>query len=206
MNRLRIWCHVLLAMELAACDARSSAIAKSESAAVAASESPVTASPESAAVLAPPMLTPDGWGPLRIGMTLEQVIAASGPDANPLAGGGPDPESCDEFRPARAPAGLLVMMEKGRLTRISPGAGSTVTTDMGFGIGADRSAIASAYGTKAVISPHKYLAAPAAYITAWTIAPPDTRARGVVYEVDVWGRVGRIHAGGASIAYVEGCL
>jgi hypothetical protein len=58
----------------------------------------------------PDLITPDGWGPLRIGMSGAEVVAAAGEDANPDAVGGPDPERCDEFRPARAPAGILVMV------------------------------------------------------------------------------------------------
>src|SRR5690606_9967730 len=52
------------------------------------------------------VITADGWGPLRIGMTRDEVVAAAGDDANPDAVGGPDPQRCDQFRPARAPAGL----------------------------------------------------------------------------------------------------
>ncbi len=55
-------------------------------------------------------------------------------------------------------------------------------------------------------SPHKYSLSPAAYITVWTVAPPDSAPRGVVYEMDAEGRVARIHAGDARIMYVEGCL
>ena len=200
MNRHRTRCCFVIALALAACDERSPAVAKSESAAA------VTPLNESATVVAPQPLTADGWGPLRIGMTLEQVVAASGADANAQLVGGPDPATCDEFRPARAPAGLLVMIQQGRLTRISLGAGSALTTDKGFGIGANASTITSSYGTRAVTSPHKYSPSPAAYITVWTIAPPDTAARGVVYELGSEGRVARIHAGDASIKYVEGCL
>ena len=98
------------------------------------------------------------------------------------------------------------MIEKGYLTRISLGRGSTITTDRGFGVGVEGSAVAAAYGTKAVTSPHKYLAEEGAYITAWSVAPPNPNPRGIVYEVDTDGRVNRIHAGGKSITYVEGCL
>src|SRR5690606_9883692 len=64
-------------------------------------------------------ITPDGWGPLRIGMTRAEVVAAAGEDANPNAVGGPIPEECDEFRPREAPDGVLLMLEQGVLTRIS---------------------------------------------------------------------------------------
>ena len=154
----------------------------------------------------PAPLTAEGWGPLRIGMTRDEVVAASGEDANPQAVGGPDPEACDEFRPARAPEGMLVMVERGRLTRISLSAGSDVRTERGFGPGDPASAIRAAYGDAAVISPHKYQPHPAEYITVWATAPPGPDARGIVYEIGPDGRVAHVHAGGPSIQYVEGCL
>ena len=160
----------------------------------------------SAAPPGSPMLTPQGWGPLRIGMTRAQVVAAAGEDANPAAVGGPEPERCDEFRPAEAPQGMLVMIENGRLTRISLSAGTDVVTEAGFGVGASADSIAAAYGGCAALSPHKYLAAPGAYITVWEIAPGAGDARGIVYEIGLDGRAMHVHAGSASIQYVEGCL
>lgn len=151
-------------------------------------------------------LTAEGWGPLRIGMTRAEVVAAAGEDANPEAVGGAEPEFCDEFRPERAPAGLLVMLESGRLTRISVGSSSPVRTDRGIGLGATTEEVRRTYGDRLQSTPHKYVAAPAAYLTIWTVEPPAADARGIVYEVGEDGRVSRIHAGGPSIQYVEGCL
>lgn len=48
------------------------------------------------------LITPDGWGPLRIGMSTAEVTAAAGADASPATVGGPDADRCDEFRPSRA--------------------------------------------------------------------------------------------------------
>src|SRR5690606_21322165 len=103
-------------------------------------------------------LTAHGWGPLRIGMTRAEVVAAAGEDANPDAVGGPDPERCDEFRPNGAPAGLLAMIENGRLSRVSIGSGSEVRTDEGIGIGDPASAVKEAYRGSATSTPHAYLA------------------------------------------------
>ena len=167
---------------------------------------PVDAAAGSGPIPASTPLTSDGWGPLRIGMTRAQVVAAAGEDANPDAVGGPDPDSCDEFRPSRAPAGLLVMIESGRLTRISVGSSSEVASDRGIAIGDDATAVRRAYGEAVQSSPHKYVAAPAAYLTIWSLEPPSPNARGLQYEVGQDGRVSRIHAGGPSIQYVEGCL
>ena len=166
--------------------------------------------PPPAASSTAPHLTAEGWGPLRIGMTRAEVVAALGEDANPEAVGGPDPASCDEFRPERAPEAMLVMVERDRLTRISLIRPSDVTTDRGYGVGDPGDGIAAAYGAEAVREPHKYEPAPAGYITVWSrgggsgyVEDPD--ARGLVFEVGQDGAVKAIRAGGPSIQYVEGC-
>jgi hypothetical protein len=151
-------------------------------------------------------LTAEGWGPLRIGMTRAQVVAAAGPDANPSAVGGPDPESCDQFRPRSAPQGLLVMVERDTLTRISLSRNAAVMTDAGFSVGDTAPAVQRHYARTADVTPHKYLSAPAKYITVWTRGrPPAPSARGIVYEIGSDDRVSHVHAGGPSIQYVEGC-
>jgi hypothetical protein len=170
-----------------------------------------TDTPEATAPADPNTLTAEGWGPLRIGMTREEVVAALGPDANPDAVGGPDPEQCDEFRPERAPEGMLVMIEQGMLTRISVGEGSALKTDRGFGVGDTAAAIKAAYGASAAATPHKYAAPPAEYITVWSNRTPsaeyvqDSAARGIVYETGDDGVVDHVFIGGPSIQYVEGC-
>jgi hypothetical protein len=149
---------------------------------------------------------PDGWGRLRIGMTRAEVVAAAGEDANPDAVGGPNPDECDQFRTARTPRGLLVMLENGILTRISLSEGAGIRTASGIQVGDPAAAVMAAHGAEAVTTPHKYREAPARYIAVWRTAPPATDARGIVYEIDQDDRVMHIHAGGASIEYVEGCL
>lgn len=190
---------------------------------VACGEQAATTRPEPSAVTTPPpagtnAITSEGWGPLRIGMTRDDVVTALGPDANPNAVGGPDQEACDLFHPVRAPEGLYVMIQSGVLTRISLQDNTTLKTDRGFGIGDGASAIKAAYGETAHVQPHHYLGLPAEYITVWTNTggaalnehgwiPEDTTpdARGIRYETNVEGVVTEIHAGGPSIQYVEGC-
>ena len=172
------------------------------------SESNVTAPTEPTV----PVLTAEGYGPLRIGMTLADVVTTYGPDANLDSVGGPEPEVCDQFRPARAPEGLLVMVEDGRLTRISLMNGAELETDRGLRVGADAAAVRAAYGSRLQAGPHKYQDPPAEYLTIWTrggagedeVAPPDSR--GIRYEIGQDNKVAMIHAGGPSIQYVEGCL
>lgn len=169
---------------------------------------PAGAPPAAAA----PVVTAEGWGPLRIGMTLAQVNAAMGPDSDPAEDGGPEPESCDQFRPARAPEGLLVMIEDGRLTRISLHDGSKVATDRGLKVGATRAEVKAAHGPELRSEPHEYESPEGEYLTVWTREDrgpdgfPGPEARGIRYEVASDGKVAIIHAGGPSIQLVEGCL
>ncbi|WP_339929276.1 hypothetical protein [uncultured Brevundimonas sp.] len=151
-------------------------------------------------------LTAEGYGPLRIGMTRAEVIAAMGANDNPNTVGGPDPESCDMFHPARAPEGLYVMVENGVLTSVQLGSTSVLKTDRGLGIGDTAAAVKQAYGPDARVSPHKYADAPAEYVTTWTTTDHDSpAARGVRYNIGADGRVQGVAVGGPSILYVEGC-
>lgn len=157
-------------------------------------------------------LTAEGFGPLRIGMSRAEVVKALGEDSNPNAVGGPEPEACDQFRPARAPEGMLVMIEKGRLTSIALVHGSKITTDRGLGLGATAASVRKAYGPALSAEPHKYESAPAEYLTMWAKNGPrgdefveDPAARGIRYVIDGKGLVEAIHAGGPSLQYVEGC-
>jgi hypothetical protein len=152
------------------------------------------------------LLRAEGWGPVRIGMTRAEVVAFLGEDRNPEAVGGPDPAQCDEFRPRRAPAGMLVMIERGVLTRITFTSEADVRTEAGVGIGDASGAVEAAYGIGLTSTPHYYLAAPARYLRVWQTPPPAESARGLVYEIDTKDRVSRIHAGAHSITRVEGCV
>lgn len=205
--------HLLLA---AACGLSLGACGPGEDVAVATDVAPAPAA-TAPAPLAPvaqtdsAILAPAGIGALRIGMTRAEVEAAMGGDSNPGAVGGPEPEACDEFRPANAPAGVLVMIEEDRLTRISLVDPSPVKTPDGFSVGAAAADVKAAYGDRATVSPHKYQDAPAEYVTVWEGGPrsepyvEDEAARGLVYEIDGSGLVSAIRAGGPSIQYVEGC-
>lgn len=200
------------ALLLAGCGGAESNKQPDETAGSNATVAPAAAPPAQAAPAAEPVLTAEGFGPLRIGMTRAQVVEALGDDSDPEAVGGPEPESCDEWRPARAPEGLLVMIEEGRLTRISLIDGSKVKTDRGLGLGAAAAAVRSAYGTELRPELHKYEEAPAEYLVVWAKGAPEddkseipAASRGIKYEVGGKGVVQGISAGGPSILYVEGC-
>ncbi|MGI8944170.1 MAG: hypothetical protein ACR2FJ_08090 [Qipengyuania sp.] len=224
MSRFGSCLSVAACLALAACSAEREPQATNANAAAgeAPALAPVDASPtprvpQNSNGLAP--LTAEGWGPLKIGMTLAEVTAALGPDSNPEAVGGPDPESCDQFRPARAPEGMLVMVEDGRLTSISLIRQAKVKTDRGLGLGIPAAEVRAAYGDKLQATPHKYGEPPQEYLTVWATGggvpmragaaaatgEVPANSRGIQYEVNASGNVGAIHAGGPSILYVEGC-
>jgi len=198
----------MAAMALAGCDQLQPAKTDAEPATAPATGGPATApAPEPATPL---IVTAQGWGPLGIGMTRTQVVTALGEDANPEAVGGAEPGGCDQFRPERAPSGTLVMIENGRLSRITLTEGSTLKTDRGFGVGSTAAEIKAAYGGAVVSQPHKYEAAPAEDLFVWanggsTAYVQDPDARGIRYEIGGDGRVKAVHAGGPSIQLVEGC-
>lgn len=192
----------IAALSLAACGAPSSEPADAPAAPAAPAGPTEPGAPASAA----DQLTALGFGPLRIGMTRAEVEAALGPDADPEAVGGPDPASCDMFRPERAPEGLLVMVEDGVLTSIWLSRNTAVGTDRALNIGDTAAEVKSVYGAAAETTPHKYVDAPAEYITVWSTADHDSpAARGLKYEIGMDGRVQTIAGGGPSIQYVEGC-
>ncbi|RED15715.1 hypothetical protein [Parasphingopyxis lamellibrachiae] len=158
------------------------------------------------------VLSAGGWGPLRIGMSRDEVVAAVGGPADPEAMGSPEPEFCDQFPPAQAPTGMFVMIESGVLTSISLSAGSTLQTSEGLSVGDSADAVRAAYGDRLDVLPHNYIGLPAEYLTVWSTGEitengtSDENARGIRYETNAEGVIELIHAGGPSIQYVEGCL
>lgn len=194
-------------LTLSACNQREEAPAAPSSP----SAAPANTAPASAPQpVAGDVLTAEGLGPARISMTRAALVQAWGDDSQPDAVGGADPEACDIFHPAKAPTGVQVMIQDGVLTRISLTRDATIKTDRGFGLGDTAAAIKEAYGGAIIAQPHKYQAAPAEDLFAWssggsTAYVTDPAARGVRYEIGADGKVMAVHAGDPSIQLVEGC-
>jgi len=167
---------------------------------------PATPDASGTPVSAANKLTAQGYGPLRVGMTVAEIEAAMGPDADPEAVGGPEPERCDMFRPARAPDGMLVMVIDGVLDSVWVSRNAAVETDRALNVGDTAAEVKRVYGAAAEVMPHKYAEAPSEYVTVWsTTDHQNAAARGVKYEIGPDGRVQSIAGGGPSIQYVEGC-
>ncbi|MGO4409950.1 MULTISPECIES: hypothetical protein [unclassified Brevundimonas] len=163
--------------------------------------------PAAAEAPAADQLTTEGFGAIRVGQTLAEVEQAYGAPAKPIV----DPNGCNVFHPARAPEGVWVMTEEGKVSRVTLRDGASVTTDRALGLGAPAAEVKRVYGAAAQLSPHKYESAPSEYITVWSGGPrgeayvTEAAARGVRYDVGANGKVKAVHGGGPSIQLVESC-
>jgi hypothetical protein len=145
------------------------------------------------------VLTPNGAGPLRIGMSLSQVSDAL---KQPLEidESDPDAAACSEIAlPGMDHA--WAMFEDGRLARISIDNGSSLRTERDIGIGDTEADVKAAYKSLD-IKPRDYVGLPAKDITWWS----QPGRRGIRFQTDESGHIDTIHAGGPSIEYMEGCL
>lgn len=143
------------------------------------------------------VLTPEGLGPVKLGMTQQQVAKAIG---GKLEGAAIESDDICVEKESTALTGVGFMFEEGRLTRISLGDGTDIQTARGIGIGAGAAAVRKAYGKALKTERNTYLDPPAEYLTVWIKS-----GSGLRFEVDEKRKVYLIHAGGPSIQYVEGC-
>jgi hypothetical protein len=145
-------------------------------------------------------LTPDGYGPVRIGMTRAQVERAL---AVSLAGTPVDDANvCIEMGAERGPhRDLVFMFINRRLSRIAAIDASRVTTPRGLGIGATAALVRRTYGRGLRAETHAYLGRPAEYLTFWT----RPNRRGVRFVTGLDRRVEAVIAGDETIQYIEGC-
>ena len=143
-------------------------------------------------------LTPQGYGPVRIGMTRAQVNRALRETLTPRSEW--EEDACESGTAASLP-GMIFMFEDGRLTRISLYEESAVRTPRGLGIGSTEAEVRRLYpGLEE--EEHTYVGAPGLYLTYW-VTP---KKRGVRFETNSERKVSAVHAGLDSITYIEGCL
>jgi len=143
-------------------------------------------------------ITPEGFGPLRAGLSVAEAASAVGgtltlaPDASP---------DCSYAEWGSAPAGVRVMVERDTVVRVEVKEGG-VSTAEGARIGDNEGRINSLYTGRVFIRPHKYTTGK--YMIAMPPAGADTMFR-IVFETDgakvTEFRSGRMPA----VEYVEGC-
>lgn len=147
------------------------------------------------------IVSQDGYGGVRIGMTIEEATAAVG---HPLAldPALDDDNACITFRLVESDqeGQPIFMAEEGRVTRVSFYQGATARTPEGVGVGSTGAAVRAAYPNVRE-QPPPYDAPPAHDLVAWT----TPERAGYRFEVGDDGVVRALHAGGPSILYIEGC-
>lgn len=157
-----------------------------------ASASTGTASPSATA--SANVLTLDGLGDLRIG----QAVAADSRWAERGA------QASDTCRTVTSPdyPGVYAIVEGGKVRRVTVGQRSPVELIEGIGVGASEAQVGAAFaGFRS--TPHKYVAAPAKYLTAPNAPSGDPALR---FEIGEDGKVSLIHVGmKPQLEYVEGC-
>lgn len=146
------------------------------------------------------VISPSGFGPVKVGMSVEQAEQQLGSKLVPDGEGANS--QCYHVHAAHGHEGLQFMVLEDKIARASIYVGpSPIRTDRGIGIGDHEEDIRKAYDTELETKPHAYGSYPNdKYLTYWTA----DKKNGVRYET-YEGRVVTIHGGTASIRYIEGC-
>lgn len=143
------------------------------------------------------VVTYDGFGPVKVGMTLPQASKALG--VRVTRGAGYDGDECYYASPESGHEGVIFMMSGPRIVRIDV-RGSNYATDRGARVGDSEARIKRLYRGEFKVSRHKYFEA-GRYI--------EVEAKGgrylIIFETDgrrvTTYRVGRPE----QVGYVEGC-
>jgi hypothetical protein len=143
-------------------------------------------------------VTTAGYGPVRIGDTVQQAQKALG---KKLVSDGPvDTPDCYYLRPEPAVEGLWFMINNGRVVRVEVNAPG-ITTRSGLGVGAAEAEVKATLGKGVAVTPHKYVAPDGNYLTLWSA----DKKRAVRFET-LQGKVTSFYAGRKpEVEFVEGC-
>ncbi|HUQ80214.1 MAG TPA: hypothetical protein VM076_03690 [Gemmatimonadaceae bacterium] len=161
------------------------------------------ATADSAASLTPPpastawTVTPSGVGPIRVGMTADDLRRVAGDFTVPVGAG-----ECTYVRPANAPSGVAVMLASGSVARVDVDS-TGVQSDAGVAIGDSASRASTAYAGRVSTTPHKYVQG-GQYLTVRSASPADSSLR-IVFESEA-GRITRFRSGRVpEVEQVERC-
>ena len=139
------------------------------------------------------VVTENGIGKLRAGMTIAEAKAAY-PSFSVPAG---DPSACSYAKMNGLPSGVAVMVEAGKVARVEVRSGS-VATSAGARIGDSEAKIKSLY-PQATVTPHKYETA-GHYLT---VAPAGNNR--IIFETDGKRVVNYRSGARPQVEYVERC-
>lgn len=144
-------------------------------------------------------LSTAGYGPARIGMSVEEAARALHVDL--VAPDPIDEPECYYVEPKPKIDGLAIMVSQGRVVRFDVGAPG-IKSRSGLGVGDAEAHVLEVLGVSSVeVTPHKYTGPEGHYLTIWS----NDHSRALRFETDQ-GKVTAFHAGRVPEAtYVEGC-
>lgn len=142
----------------------------------------------------------NGYGPIRIGMT---VAEAEKWLHLPLLADGPTDSDCYHVSPGAPEPALSFMVRAQRISRVSLFGQSSIHTDSGLQVGDSERQVWKRLGRNVKASPHTYGGEDDHYLTWWRSDKPG-HYRGIRFETSN-GKIAVIHAGDDSIELVEGC-
>ena len=142
-----------------------------------------------------------GFGPVRVGMTVDEAGAALGRPLVPVIS--PPDEECAMYGPESGFDGVAFLVARGVVARTDVTAGPTATPE-GVAVGQTEDEAQRRYGGRLAVGDHDYLVG-GHYLTLIPTAPADEGFR-LVVETD--GRtVTALRAGRLpEVEYAEGCL
>lgn len=143
----------------------------------------------------------NGFGAIRVGMSIEEASQVTGVEFAPT----PGPQTvCQYYQPTdEAIKGLGLMVIKGKVIRFDIWPGSPVKTLSGIGIGSTEAEIRASYPEQLEEAPHDYTLGK--YLTF--TSPGDVRnLYRLVFETDETGVVTQYRAGQfPAVTWLEGC-
>jgi hypothetical protein len=142
----------------------------------------------------PYTLSAYGYGPVRVGMTVEEARSALG---GRLSVPNPDENECTYVRSEGTPEGVIFMVVEGKVQRVDVRT-PAVTTDAGVRIGEKEARVRQLYTDRLTVQPHKYTDG------RYLIVAPDSATR-LVFETGA-DTVTMMRGGLLPMAlWVEGC-
>lgn len=142
-------------------------------------------------------ITPEGFGPLRIGMTVAEAREATG---KPIGVDDPGAD-CKQMPLDQGSRAVVLMFVNGKLARLDVN-DKSVSTDKGARVGDSESRISELYGSQVTVKPHKYSNGHYLVVTPSGAGESGNR---LVFETD--GQMVTNYRTGSvpQVEWVEGC-
>jgi hypothetical protein len=144
------------------------------------------------------VLRSDGFGPVRVGMTLGDLSTALGEEVKAKYDVF---DECDYVRPRALPRGVSLMVLQDTVARVDVDSAGVRTAE-GAGVGDTEAHVLELYRGRVEVQPHKYTGPEGHYLVV--SVPGDTLHR-IIFETD--GKVVTEFRGGRrpAVEFVEGC-